>query len=169
MTRGTLAYAEYDFDGNCFQIKVSDEFNGDMGPDMAMGEKTLQRLAKAATPDHFEKAVYDTVHDFGYEDDYDSEDPADMMSIDNGPMDAGMGLKDDPFKMSTPNVLSKTFNYSDYEYIMSYGAPFYVEDKNGKPVTIEPGTVYVFSFCEYVGKADKDGNFIDETEDKEYS
>lgn len=42
MTRGTIAFVDYDKHAKSWNLYVSRQFNGDMGPDMANGKKLLQ-------------------------------------------------------------------------------------------------------------------------------
>ena len=165
MTRGTLAYVEYDFDKNCFTLKTSEEFNGDMGVDMVNGETTIERLSNAKTPVDFEKVVWDTICDFEYDDDYEEDDLSNMMETLH--LSEGVGATaENPFEI-TEGVLERIFNYSDYEYIASYKADFFVKDRSGKVVKIAVGTPCVFCFGEYIGVIASDGSFVDESDNPE--
>lgn len=147
MTRGTLAYLDFDFERNAFDIRVSDEFNGDMGPTMYEGRKVVKKLRLAETQDHFEKVVWDTVEAFGYSDEYDGEDPAN--AIRSWPLVENVGTsQDNPFDFNK-EALSKIFHYSDYEYIVPYRHSFFVKDSKGKSIEVKPRQLAVFSFGQF--------------------
>jgi hypothetical protein len=127
-------------------LKVSEEFNGDMAPNMVKGKKVLKKLRAAETQDHFEKVVWETICDFDYQDYYESEDPAD--ALDSYDLQEHIGTAaDNPFAF-TKEVLSRMFNYSDFAYIVPYRHPLYIVDANGKALTIQPRQVAVFGFGE---------------------
>ena len=129
MTRGTFAFIA---DTNpasetAMQMIVSEEYNGDMGPDMVNGIKFGGEFFwKVETLDQFVKHCLDTAIDFEYadddtaKDDYRSESMNDYLITGN--------TKDNPFVMVHvvnrngiqdygKNPYSTIFHYSDYVYM----------------------------------------------------
>lgn len=81
MTRGTIAFVDYDKHAKSWNLYVSRQFNGDMGPDMVNGEKLLQLFKEiyfnkknhASKLDKMFRIVKSMMDLFGYEYDEPSE------------------------------------------------------------------------------------------------
>jgi hypothetical protein len=151
MTRGTLAFVTINQETGCFEINSSTEFNGDIGYDMCRGNTTLRRLKKVKTIEEFKDVVWKTIEDFEYTDEFDGGKDGKLVwthSCENRGMDI-----DHPYSIDG-NILSKVFNYSDYEYLMNLSdKSFFFKDRNGHTIELLPSAkeVAILDFCYYIG------------------
>lgn len=143
MTRGTIAFVDFDEQTQKWYLYNSTEFNGDMGPYMSSGEKLLKidfrdifynENDSKSMKEKLQQVVLKTIERFGYEDDYDDNsefsDLFDQHELELDVLDLAVN-KDD--------FWSNYFNYSDWGYIINISnKPFTVVDKKEKRVELLP-------------------------------
>lgn len=159
MTRGTFAFIT---DTNpksdtAMQMIVSEEYNGDMGPDMINGIKFGGKFFREVeNRDQFVKHCLDTAIDFEYadddtaKDDYRSESMNDYLITGN--------TKDNPFVMVhivnrngiqdyDKNPYSTIFHYSDYVYMKNMSShPAFFKDADKKVFCLAPAQSKILCF-----------------------
>ena len=152
MTRGTLAAITYN-EKFGFIVASSTEFNGDMGFDMSEGRVCMEKMLGLKNIDEFKQHVWNTIYRFSYNDEY--AGPSDPTILQRYELKNRAGdAEDNPWDMSGDKVLERTFNFSDYEYIINCSdKPFFFKDRAGKLCAIEPNgeEVSVLNYCSYIG------------------
>ena len=187
MTRGTIAFIDYDKKDDQYVLFVSEQFNGDMAPDMANGEKLIRcfkdiYLNKSNSHQtkyyKMERIVAELNNTFGYEREVSfkriplTESSYEDIWINLRTKYIDKGKKEIDYNS---DIWGTWFDYSDFLYIVPIcDVPkntVIVEEKEDGSQNehyLEKDNLYVFCFREYVGYvSSKDGRYVEE--DQEFS
>lgn len=140
MTRGTITFVDFNFQNNVWDIYVSPEFNGDMGPDMSSGQRLLEYFKEifynennhSSKKSKLQEIVLRMIKDFGYDEDYSHEEFLDVFTHFQIPAnDDDFTILDLTKKFSANGETidyrndgwSKYFNYSDWGYLINISGP----------------------------------------------
>lgn len=187
MTRGTVAFIDYDKRNDKYLLFVSEQFNGDMGPDMDKGEKLIRWFKDIyldKSNNHqtkyykMERIVAELNNTFGYEREVSFKRiPLTESSYEDIWINLRTKYLDKEKKDIDYNsdIWSTWFDYSDFLYIVPIcdipKNTVIVEEKEDGSQNehyLEKDNLYVFCFRKYVGHvSSKDGRYVEENQ--EYS
>ena len=179
-TRASIAFIDYDKTTNEYLLFVSDQFNGDMGPEMEKGEKFIKYFNEIYLDERnheakcykMERIVKRLIDDFGYDRDASFrciplEKTSDgFVLIDLRTKWLNKKKKEIDYKN---DVWSSWFDYSDYLYIVPFFDPkckvaIVSEKDDGSYENYYPekDCLGVFCFRDYVGSVSPDnGQYIE--------
>lgn len=169
-TRANIAFIDYDKHSEKYVLYISDQFNGDMAPDMAKGEKLIEYYNKIYLNKRNHDAKYckmmqiikKLTDDFGYERDANLS----TVSLDNIDGEFVIDLHTTYYDEKAEQIdyrkdaWSVLFDFSDYLYLIpicDMNNVFILdEDGNGKQrkYRLEKDYMYVLCFREFIGKVD---------------
>jgi len=185
MTRGTIAFIDYDKKDDQYVLFVSEQFNGDMAPDMANGEKLIRCFKDIylnKSNNHqtkyykMERIVAELNNTFGYEREVSfkriplTESSYEDIWINLRTKYIDKGKKEIDYNS---DIWGTWFDYSDFLYIVPIcDVPkntVIVEEKEDGSQNehyLEKDNLYVFCFREYVGYvSSKDGRYVEEDQE----
>lgn len=173
MTRGTITFIDFNSQNNIWDIYVSPEFNGDMGPDMSSGQRLLEYFREifynennhSSKKSKLQEIVLRMIKDFGYDEDYSHEEFLDVFTHFQIPANNDFTILDLTKKFSANEETidyrndgwTKYFNYSDWGYLIdisglvphkiikvkAYDA---LSDKTEITVSLSKNILYMFYF-----------------------
>lgn len=188
MTRGTIAFIFYNKGTDEYFLAVSPQFNGDMGPDMAKGEKLikyfkdiyLNKKNHSSKTEKMEQIIERMMDEFEY--DYGEKDYIRLIplkkskhgnvTIDLQTKYLNLDNKDIDYKN---DVWSSWFDYSDYLYIVPLCDADNIsiisenEDETVEEYILKKDYMDVLSFRSYVGFVSDDGQYYGKEQEKEDS
>ena len=169
-TRANIAFIDYDKNDEKYVLYVSEQFNGDMAPDMAKGEKLIEYYNKIYLNKRNHDGKYTRLvqiinrltNDFGYKR---------AVNFSHAPLEKSNGevvidlhttYYDEKAKQIDyrKDIWSTWFDFSDYLYLIPIcdmnGVFILDEDNDGKQrkYRLEKDYMYVLCFREFVGKVD---------------
>lgn len=132
MTRGTITIVDYNSKTDMWDVYVSPEFNGDMGPEMSSGKQLLHYFqniffnssCNKSKKEKLNEIVTKMIYDFGYEDDYENFSFSNLFMHFQVPANkSGKTIID--LKRSSEDIdyskdpWANYFNYSDWGYLIN--------------------------------------------------
>lgn len=169
-TRANIAFIDYDKHNEKYVLYISDQFNGDMAPDMAKGEKLIEYYNKIYLNKRNHDGKYTRLvqivnrltNDFGYKRAVNFSHVPLEKSNGEVVIDLHTTYYDEKAEQIDyhKDIWSTLFDFSDYLYLIPIcdvnGVFILDEDNDGKQrkYRLEKDYMYVLCFREFVGKVD---------------